>query len=457
MTMRVTSGGLATVLILSFAVVVMIILGSLALQDKPHYLLALPAAVAVAALCFAQPQLALLLLVMLIPMDLFAKFAGTAKLFTLYKVLLPLALGALLIGRFSGRFKPLAPHPLDRWVLAWIALNCALITVAHDRPEALNFVRRLASMGLLYFVLSRLFVEASWNSRLQKTIVYAGAVSALFSIVLSGNAQGDPDLVRMTGAADTSPNIFGVSLIPPLMLAGAFAFRTAPAAGRMGYSAVCLVLLIGIALTYSRSAVLVLMVSGMVGVWLWRHQLSSRHWVGMGVIVVIALLLAPTQLWDRIASLGQAASGEVFDYSLWRRTNYVKVAANMFESSPIFGIGPGNFILLHGMAEYQTEPSLIGLPRQPHNAYLQVTTETGLVGLAFFLGTLSAALLAALGAYRQDGPERWQAGALFLALIAYTIMGLFSHLLLDKTFWTVLAMIRILPERVRFQQSTVQQ
>jgi len=453
--MRVTAGRLVGILILSSVVVVLIILGSLALQDKPYYLLALPIALAVATLCVVRPQLALLLLVVLIPMDQFAKLAGTAKLLTLYKVLFPLALGAFLIGRFSGRFKPLPPHPLDRWVLAWIALNCVLITIAHDRPEAFTFVRRLASMGLLYFVLSRLFVETSWNGRLQKTVVYAGAVSALFSIVLSGDVQSDSDLIRMTGAADTSPNIFGVSLIPPLMLAVSLAFRTTSTAGRLRYAAACLVLLIGIALTYSRSAVLVLMVSGMVGVWLWRHQLSSRHWAGMGVVVIIALLLAPTQLWDRIASLGQAASGEVFDYSLWRRTNYVKVAANMFKTSPIFGVGPGNFIVLHGMAEYQTEPSLIGVPRQPHNAYLRVTTETGLVGLTFFLGMLSTALLAALGAYRQGGPERWQAGALFLALVAYAIMGLFSHLLLDKTFWTVLAMIRILPERVRFQQSAV--
>lgn len=456
MPMRVTAGGLMAVLILSSVVLVTIILGSLALQDKPHYLLALPAAVAVAALCFARPQIALLLLVMLIPMDQFAKLAGSAKLFTLYKVLFPLALGALLLGRFNGRFKPLAAHPLDRWILAWIALNGVLITVAHDRPEALDFVRRLASMGLLYFVLSRLFTETSWNGRLQKTVVYAGAVSALFSIVLSGSSANDADMVRMTGATDTSPNIFGVSLIPPLMLAVSLAFRTASAAVRLRYTAACLVLLIGIALTYSRSAVLVLLISGTVGVWLWRQQLSSRHWAGMGVVVVIAVLLAPTQLWDRIASLGQAASGEVFDYSLWRRTNYVKVAVNMFESSPIFGVGPGNFILLHAMAEYQTEPSLIGVPRQPHNAYLRVTTETGLVGLTFFLGMLSTALFAALSAYRRNGPERWQAGALFLSLIAYTVMGLFSHLLLDKTFWTVLAMIRILPERIRLQQSTTQ-
>lgn len=432
-------------------IVAMVITASMAMQDKQDYLLLLPIGIVVGYVGFSFPQITLLTLVALIPMNSFAGFLGVSKLVTLYKILFPIALLSFLLGRITGRFRPLNFQALDYWIIAWIFLDCMLSLFAHDPLEALNFTRRLVSMALLYFVLSRLFIDINWNRRLQKTIVYAAWVSSLFSILMHGAEQSPLELERMTGATDTSPNIFAVSLIPPMLFTIVFIMQKTSMLRMMFYTSIALVMLLAFTLTYSRSAFLVFTIAGATGLWIWRSKLSAKHWLGLGAGAIIALLLIPSDFWDRIATLTQVGSEGFVDYSLWRRENYIKVAANMFLSAPVFGVGPGNFLPLHAVAEYQTEPSLIGIARQPHNAYLQVTTETGLVGLTLFISTLVTALKSAGVFLKVESANFWLASALFLSMTTYTVMGFFSHLLLDKNFWIILAMIRTLPELKQHQ------
>jgi len=433
-------------------VVVIVIVASMIMQDKQHYLLILPIAIIVGYLGFIFPQATLLVIVALIPMNSFAGFLGISKLVTLYKVLFPIALLSLLLGRVTGRFRSLPFYALDYWIIAWILLDCVLSIFAHDPLEAFNFTRRLISMGLLYFAISRVFININWHVRLQKTIVFAALVSSLFSIFMSGDMPSPMDLERMTGATDTSPNIFAVSLIPPILLAIAFIMQKTSLVRIFFYMTIVLVLLLAFTLTYSRSAFLVFMIAGLAGLWIWRFKLTPKHWLGFGAGIVIVMFLIPSNFWDRIATLTQVGSEGFVDYSLWRRENYIKVAAKMFVSAPFFGVGPGNFLLLHGAAEYQPEPSLIGIARQPHNAYLQVTTETGIAGLAIFISTLITALKSSYKFLKIRDENFWLASALFLSMTAYVVMGFFSHLLLDKNFWIILAMIRTLPELMPYQR-----
>ncbi len=432
-------------------IVVMVIVVSMAMQDKQHYLLLLPIGIVVGYLGFVFPQITLLVVVALIPMNSFAGFLGVSKLVTLYKILFPIALVSFLLGRITGRFRPLAFQTLDYWIIAWVLLDFVLSFFAHNPFEAFNFTRRFVSMALLYFVLSRIFTDINWNRRLQKTIVYAALVSSLFSILMHGSEQSSLELERMTGATDTSPNIFAVSLIPPMLFSIVFIMQKTSVIRIVFYASIALVLLIAFTLTYSRSAFLVITIAGVTSLWIWRSKLSAKHWLGLGAGILIALLLIPSNFWDRIATLTQFGSEGFVDYSLWRRENYIKVAANMFASAPLFGVGPGNFLPLHAMAEYQTEPSLIGVARQPHNAYLQMTTETGLVGLTVFISTLVAALKSARVFLKAGDANFWLASALFLSMTAFSVMGFFSHLLLDKNFWIILAMIRTLPELKQHQ------
>ncbi len=413
--------------------------------------LAAVAAPVVLILALREPRILSLLLVVLVPVDTFADLSETQQTITLFKALFPLILCAVLLRRWTGRLPALGANALDRTILLWAGLNVVLIATAQDRAEAIDFVRRILSMAALYYVLSRLFSQATWNRRLRGAVVYAGAVSVVFGMIAYFSGANpytdyDVDVVRISGAADISPNVYGMLLIPPMLLAAAGSLEARSKIRRAWFDALVMFLASGVVLTYSRSAALVLVLVAVVAVVTWRGRLTRSHWVALALAVALGLLIVPPEYWERLRTLSQLGSLPADDASLWRRSSYLRTGWNMFREHPFLGVGPGNFLPMHAQAAYQMEPSLIGLPRMAHDVYLQTVTEIGPLGLGLFLGVLGAAGSIAYRIARVDQPHSVQAQALAIAILAFSAMGFFSHLLLDKTFWIVLALIRTLPE-----------
>ena len=122
-------------------------------------------------------------------------------------------------------------------------------------------------------------------------------------------------------------------------------------------------------------------------------------------VVIMAIpdkgaLLQANTFTDRMA-----ASGASDRIELWRS------AAERFQTSPLFGIGRGNFRLLD-----QRDPTKTG---QVHNTYLEILCELGLVGLvvyAAFVGKHFAALFSR----RSDPGSR----LLMMALVTVLLCGL---------------------------------
>lgn len=426
-----------------------VLIAGAAWPDKAFSVLAIPLGLMVVMGAWQAPAAATLVLVALIGFDSSVLLPEALHVVSPFKLLFPIVFFVLLLGLAGGRFQAPPPHPLDWWIVGWTALNLMLCLVAQDKAAALDFCRRWLSMVLLYWLITRLFTDKGKYERLLMVIVFSMAVSCLIGLAVSMagtnpfSIHQDPTLVRITGATGMDPNTFAATLLLPLILA-ATAALTHPGAGfRWVYLGTVLVLIVGIMLTYSRSAFLVLVVMAAIAAGTWRRHITRAQWAIIGVGLLIVLMLQSDEILERLASLEQLFADEQADVSLWRRQNYIRVGLNIFKNHPFLGAGPGNFVVLHAHPDYQPQSILVGVPRMPHNTYLQVISETGLVGLIFFIGLAVTALSRTAPAMRTDAvyPQ-----GLFIVLMGFAMMGLFLHLLLEKHVWITLALIRAIPE-----------
>lgn len=115
--------------------------------------------------------------------------------------------------------------------------------------------------------------------------------------------------------------------------------------------------------------------------------------------------------------------------TLTGRTTIWDAAMELFGSAPVGGIGSGAFA-------YAAEP-LLGRFKAPHNAFLAVASETGLVGLLLYGGLLLAAFLSVVSV---DRSRR----VLLLVLYVTLLVGMLpTNSENDKFTWFVLAILAV--------------
>lgn len=192
-------------------------------------------------------------------------------------------------------------------------------------------------------------------------------------------------------------------------------------------------LLLGaLALTQSRGALL----GFTVGLFL-LLILTARHrqsWIGGGVALALTaafLFFRRGQLWEML-TLSDVASVE-------RRAMW-KTAWSMIQHRPLVGVGLNAF-----MANYTIyAPNPNEWPAYAHNCFLQVAAETGLIGLAAFLGFLVALFTFYMKALKNSSATKALLSGLVAGLAAFLVQSVFDtnlYALRQATlFWTLAGM-----------------
>lgn len=126
---------------------------------------------------------------------------------------------------------------------------------------------------------------------------------------------------------------------------------------------------------------------------------SRTAWAAAAVGVVLYFLLTRSRSEPKAFSLARFSliliflvffllSGNLNDpFSLSRRVELTSISTQMVRSSPIFGVGFGNFILK--MDEFGRVSGWTRFLQPVHNIFLLVGTEVGTVGLGFFIAFFS--------------------------------------------------------------------
>ena len=169
-----------------------------------------------------------------------------------------------------------------------------------------------------------------------------------------------------------------------------------------------------------------------------------------------AVAIAATAIFCAVAWFGVLASDSAKQRVLHPsaeggsgRTDLWTMGWRMVEDHPIRGVGVGNFparsvdyLLRPGRTDH--DAYIVDTPKEPHNIYLAVLSELGIVGFALFAAILATALAAALHAARQFA-RRGQhtmdflSRIMLIALVGYLAALFFSSQLFEKQFWLLVA------------------
>ncbi|MBI5395440.1 MAG: O-antigen ligase family protein, partial [Verrucomicrobia bacterium] len=180
------------------------------------------------------------------------------------------------------------------------------------------------------------------------------------------------------------------------------------------------VLLVAIALTRSRGAALALALAA--GAWGLTRLRPRARWLVGGIAVIVVAIAAFSP-----ALIQSAKTQWRLDVrpAIWLGT--VRAIAE----APLFGHGPGSFVRAypaHRPPEYFDRPKAAPVTDHAHNEFLETAAETGLVGLAAFLGVIMVGARAARVAIRraEDPTLRALAEGASLGFITLLVHNLFD-------------------------------
>ncbi len=162
------------------------------------------------------------------------------------------------------------------------------------------------------------------------------------------------------------------------------------------------VCLLSILFTYSRGAFVALIVVSVV--MLLRTPGRPIYFILMGVLIfILAIQFAPPQYTERMQSLLTIVPGNTErvepDSSLLERYGELMIGAEMFLDHPLIGVGKGNYPDYYVEYAQKTGVSPSRQVFSPHNLYLEVLAEHGLLGALIFGAMLYQMLKRPLSAY----------------------------------------------------------
>jgi len=227
----------------------------------------------------------------------------------------------------------------------------------------------------------------------------------------------------IVGETEVNPDFFGLKLLVPISLAVAAFLAARSWWGRLLSFCALGITVLALLLTMSRAAFLSLVV--LIIVFVVRSRLYRRL---VPVVVLGALLLAamPATFFRRIREASETGGAG--------RTDIWKAGFEMFKHYPWVGVGLGNFIIVY--EEFAgSSPRFHGFMRAPHNMYLNILVDLGILGLVLFL----IAIMTQVGdvwksTKHSQGSKVWVVAG-EAALYSLLVNGFFVDLAWDKSFW----------------------
>ena len=289
--------------------------------------------------------------------------------------------------------------------------------------RARTVVALFALVGPLAILLSSHSRDADW--RRSALVLLVGLAFLQFALgVIQFAAGGDALTLYETNQTGRFYGFFvghissGLFMVIGLTcLVGLFASRQRSNLDLLVYPAGAALLIIGVILSGSRSAVALLSIPGLWMVWLaWqelRHFSSRTRWFALGAVLVTALLagllMATNQrlgeTWERFQSFEDSRP------DIWADTQI-----GIERYWPV-GSGFGTFDEV-----FQVEESLETLPAKKaaraHNEYLEIALEAGIFGIALVAAWVAALLYSAFRGLRMVHASVTLAAALCLLCIA---------------------------------------
>jgi O-antigen ligase len=411
-----------------------------------------------AVLALLRPDLAICAVPLTVPLYLIpASLTGlrsSATLLPLHEVALWLTIGVA-IARWGWSLLRREPGPiaLPHWRIfllpaAFLLAGVwgAVIALPQARGEALRELRWLVVEPILFYLLL-ISLNPDLPGRVVWSCIIAGSVVAVFGVLqfvgldlvsLLGSKQSfsenvvDVGAVRRVASVYGHPNNLGLFLgrVWPLAAAAVLLLQ-----GRQRqWALVAMVLMLaGVALSFSRGAWLGALVAGLFLVWATQRQ---KRQLLRGPLPLIAIVLLIVVGGAALVLRGEGGS-ESTRTLLWRE------AIGYIARHP-FGIGLDQFFAYHRDPTLTLiDPALRGTSEEyaahPHNLILDIWLRLGPLGLAIFASACNQIIR---GGWRQrDQPWALGAAAALAAALTHGLVDQFYFVPdLAITFWILVAL-----------------
>lgn len=318
-----------------------------------------------------------------------------------------------------------------------------IVLYARTIRDTRTFVWALLIAGLIPSALS------IYQSLSGSTSTFLGFAQYSAQIVVPGEIVEVP---RPSGQVG-DPNFFALSLLLLIPL-GLHRFRYERSALlRRLAMLTTLTMALAVILTYSRGAYIAMALMLVAAVFAGYIRLKTL--VIALVVVALILPILPESYTGRLTSLFdiatqsvQSDSGEAqqtADSSYTGRMVQIQAGVNMFLDFPVLGVGTHNY-----PEYYQEYARPLGTTRRmnrtPHSLYVEIASETGLIGLTSFallLGALSLWLRGVWNSVTQPRELRDLARAVAVSMTGYLVGSIFLHSAYPRYWWMLVAMILV--------------
>jgi O-antigen ligase len=342
-----------------------------------------------------------------------------------------------------------------RFLLSFMALYLLSLLNTDNMGLSLGHLREM-SVGLVLFIITLLIGRELNLNIFAKLVTLSVAVTcamAMFSVKYQ-------DAGRASGLLK-DPNNFALMIAFAVPLALFLVMRSPNLLHRLFWGGCTILLLGGMTKTESRSGLVVLFLSLLIGAWHYRAllpRIRPRHlgfgMLGMAIVIPLALYAMPEGYIKRIQSLSILSSGaKSQDASLGRRASYIVVGSGMIAESPLIGTGPGTFPLHFATTGYAKAFSINGKPeelyRRAHNTYLEIFSELGIPAGLMFVGMLGLAMYNLVRARRAcmqrgNAEQADMLTHLSMSFLSLTLFLMFLSAPNHKYLWIMLALTSVL-------------
>ena len=392
---------------------------------------ALPALLGIAAaivvvLLLIKPEWGLPLALFAIPFDLLGHVTPDGSV-TVAKLLIGLVLviwvGRALVLRDQYPLVTLT-HPVSLLMIVFIGMNIlSFVNVVQLKPAAVFLMRRTNVVVLALLIPMVLRDRRSWDRALVWMTLASIPIGlfGLYELVtgkpilafVSYRSQDELLLLsggqwRIHGTFDDGP-FHAIYVVTATSLALSWLLRTANRWVKVGLCALLLLLFVNLVGTASRG--------GMIGsvivlVVFWAGYGGKRRWLlAAGALALAAAVLATALLLPQVPVHRYLQVSSEEDPTTQIRLGVYDVAIGMIEDHPLLGVGTGQW--LRESHRYYSSGTYRSTTYMPHNTYLQVAAENGLLGLAIYL-----VLLGVVGYYFLRALQRSSGKHQRLAILA---------------------------------------
>ena len=317
--------------------------------------------------------------------------------------------------------------PQLKWVLMMLALAVATLPFSFWPSESVSYILDIYLRNVVCLYLIAQAVRDDRSARAIGGALVAGCAAIALAMLLGLGAivtyKFEPGRIGVGGTYD--PNDLALLFVVALPYAFFMLKGSRPLAQLMLVSSIGLMLM-GIVKTGSRGGFLGLLVVG--GLILMRGSKRMRKYTLVAAVtgVVLFAAVAPASYWNRISTIYNYEQD--YNYTMKEKNSRFSIwstGLRIFASHPMTGVGISCFGVAH------RKYSETGMDISPHNSFVQVAVELGIVGLVLFVSIIFISIRTARRIRRriirndEDDDLLWLASAVEISFIGFIVSGFF--------------------------------